>query len=187
MSAQGRPIGEYRSAKHEVPVTRRAAPRANTGARSAKVSYDRRDGRRLAVLVGASCAPFRDGIAAAVATPWDIVSISDDLSDRPSSSAGQMRQSPSITARRGPRRRTCDCSRCRAPATMASTSPRSRPASRCATSSSTSPACPNTRCSRCWNGAIGWVLRIAICGRASGPAPRASEAHPMTSSPARPW
>ena len=35
--------------------------------------------RRLAVLVGAPCAPFRDGVAAAVATPWDVVSISDDL------------------------------------------------------------------------------------------------------------
>jgi phosphoglycerate dehydrogenase-like enzyme len=38
------------------------------------------NGRRLAVLVGTPCAPFRDGVAAAVATPWDIVSISDDLS-----------------------------------------------------------------------------------------------------------
>jgi phosphoglycerate dehydrogenase-like enzyme len=37
------------------------------------------NGRRLAVLVGAPCAPFRDGIAAAVATPWDVVAISDDL------------------------------------------------------------------------------------------------------------
>jgi hypothetical protein len=36
--------------------------------------------RRLALLVGASCAPFRDGIAAAVSTPWDIVSIPDDPS-----------------------------------------------------------------------------------------------------------
>src|SRR5262245_36640093 len=37
-------------------------------------------GQRLAVLVGASSAPFRDGVAATVATPWDIVSITDDLS-----------------------------------------------------------------------------------------------------------
>jgi len=37
-------------------------------------------GRRLAVLVGTSCAPFREGVAATVATPWEIVSVSDDLS-----------------------------------------------------------------------------------------------------------
>jgi len=35
--------------------------------------------RRLAVLVGAPCAPFRDGMAAAVATPWEIVATADDL------------------------------------------------------------------------------------------------------------
>jgi phosphoglycerate dehydrogenase-like enzyme len=34
--------------------------------------------RRLAVLVGASCAPFRDGMAAAVGTPWEIVAAPDD-------------------------------------------------------------------------------------------------------------
>lgn len=38
-------------------------------------------GRRLAVLVGAAVLPFRDGIAAAVATPWDIVAIPDDLTE----------------------------------------------------------------------------------------------------------
>jgi len=38
------------------------------------------NGRRLALLVGAACAPFRDGMAAAVTTPWDIVAIPDDLS-----------------------------------------------------------------------------------------------------------
>ena len=37
--------------------------------------------RRLAILVGASCAPFREGVAAAVATPWEIVSISDEPSE----------------------------------------------------------------------------------------------------------
>lgn len=37
-------------------------------------------GRHLAVLVGAAVLPFRDGIAAAVATPWNIVAIPDDLS-----------------------------------------------------------------------------------------------------------
>ena len=35
-------------------------------------------GTRLAVLVGAPCAPFRDGMAAAVATPWEILVVSDD-------------------------------------------------------------------------------------------------------------
>src|SRR5213075_3540732 len=35
--------------------------------------------RRVAVLVGAPCAPFRDGMAAAVATPWEIVATGDDL------------------------------------------------------------------------------------------------------------
>ena len=34
---------------------------------------------RLAVLVGAPCAPFRDGLAAAVATAWEIVATGDDL------------------------------------------------------------------------------------------------------------
>ena len=36
--------------------------------------------KHLALLVGAACAPFRDGMAAAVATPWDVVAIPDDLS-----------------------------------------------------------------------------------------------------------
>lgn len=36
--------------------------------------------RRTAVLVGAAVHPFRDGMAAAVETPWDIVAIPDDLS-----------------------------------------------------------------------------------------------------------
>ena len=35
--------------------------------------------RRLAVLVGAPCAPFRDGMAAAVTTSWEIVATGDDL------------------------------------------------------------------------------------------------------------
>ena len=35
--------------------------------------------RRLAVLVGAPCAPVRDGMAAAVGTPWEIVAAGDDL------------------------------------------------------------------------------------------------------------
>ena len=34
--------------------------------------------RRLAVLVGAAILPFRDGVEAAVATPWDIVAVPDD-------------------------------------------------------------------------------------------------------------
>ena len=34
---------------------------------------------------------------------------------------------------------------------------------------------------------IGWAPRIARCGRAYGPAPRASGAPPITSLPARPW
>ena len=34
--------------------------------------------RHLAVLVGAAVQPFRDGLEAAVATPWDIVAIPDD-------------------------------------------------------------------------------------------------------------
>jgi phosphoglycerate dehydrogenase-like enzyme len=34
---------------------------------------------RRAVLVGAACAPFRDGMAAAVTTPWDIVATNDDV------------------------------------------------------------------------------------------------------------
>jgi phosphoglycerate dehydrogenase-like enzyme len=34
---------------------------------------------RLAVLVGAACAPFRDGMAAAVTSPWEIVATGDDL------------------------------------------------------------------------------------------------------------
>jgi phosphoglycerate dehydrogenase-like enzyme len=38
-----------------------------------------RNARRVAVLVGAPCAPFRDGMAAAVATPWEIVATGDDL------------------------------------------------------------------------------------------------------------
>jgi histidinol-phosphate aminotransferase len=38
MSRPGRPKGEYRSAQHEgAPLNRRAAPKANTAARSAKV------------------------------------------------------------------------------------------------------------------------------------------------------
>jgi phosphoglycerate dehydrogenase-like enzyme len=35
--------------------------------------------RPVAVLVGAPCAPFRDGMAAAVETSWEIVATSDDL------------------------------------------------------------------------------------------------------------
>ena len=35
--------------------------------------------RHFAVLVGAPCAPFRDGLASAVETSWDIVTASDDL------------------------------------------------------------------------------------------------------------
>lgn len=37
-------------------------------------------GRHLAILAGAAVQPFRDRIAAAVATPWDVVAIPDDLS-----------------------------------------------------------------------------------------------------------
>ena len=40
----------------------------------------RASGRHLAVLFGAAILPYRDGMEAAVATPWDIVSIPDDLS-----------------------------------------------------------------------------------------------------------
>jgi phosphoglycerate dehydrogenase-like enzyme len=34
--------------------------------------------RRLAVLIGAPCAPFRDGMAAAVETPWEFAVTADD-------------------------------------------------------------------------------------------------------------
>ena len=37
-------------------------------------------GRRVAILAGTAVLPFRDGIAAAVATPWDVVAVPDDLS-----------------------------------------------------------------------------------------------------------
>lgn len=36
--------------------------------------------RNLVVLAGAAVLPFRDGIEAAVATPWEVVAIPDDLS-----------------------------------------------------------------------------------------------------------
>jgi phosphoglycerate dehydrogenase-like enzyme len=36
--------------------------------------------KRLAIMVGNSVLPFRDRIAATVATPWDVVAIPDDLS-----------------------------------------------------------------------------------------------------------
>ena len=38
MSLPGRPKGEYRSAQHEAPVSRRAAPMANTAVRSTQVA-----------------------------------------------------------------------------------------------------------------------------------------------------
>ena len=36
--------------------------------------------RHVVVLAGAAVLPFRDGIEAAVATPWEVVAIPDDLS-----------------------------------------------------------------------------------------------------------
>ncbi|MEO8302989.1 MAG: 2-hydroxyacid dehydrogenase [Betaproteobacteria bacterium] len=59
MGPKGRPGSEYRSAQHE------GSPVA---------------GRHLAILAGTAVLPFRDGIAAAVTTPWDVVAIPDDLS-----------------------------------------------------------------------------------------------------------
>ena len=142
---------------------------------------------RLAVLVGASCAPFRDGVAAAVATPWDIVSISDDLSASSEligradaaiaiSYSKAWPPAPSLRLLQVPGAGYDGIEIAAIPAGVTLCNVFEH-----------EPASPNTCCSRCWNGAIGYAPRIARCGRASGPAPRASEALPMTSSPARQW
>jgi hypothetical protein len=120
------------------------------------------------------------------ATPWDIVSISDDMSaigraHRQADAAVTIHYSKAWPV--APNLQLLH--RCRAPATMASKSPPSRPASRCATSSSTSPASPNTRSSRCWNGAIGWVPRIARCGAGTGDRSSRFGGAPDDDSPAR--
>jgi phosphoglycerate dehydrogenase-like enzyme len=55
------------------------SPPDATNAASAEVAVAQASQRRVAVLVGPSAAPFRDGLADAVTTPWEVVVVPDDV------------------------------------------------------------------------------------------------------------